>query len=98
MKRSHALIVLLVLIGSTVVSSLYGYGSAKARVDADLRQALALTMQEQPSDVITADTIRVFNSHLQMAELRGRHTGRRHAPAPLPLLRPLFRGHGVQPL
>ena len=40
MKRSHALIVLLVLIGSTVVSSLYGYGSAKARVDADLRQAL----------------------------------------------------------
>lgn len=74
MKRSHALIVLLVLIGSTVVSSLHGYGSAKARVDADLRQALALTMQEQPSDVITADTIRVFNSHLQMAELRGRAT------------------------
>ena len=74
MKRSHALIVLLVLIGSTVVSSLYGYGSAKARVDADLRQALALTMQEQPSDVITADTIRVFNSHLQMAvDTRQRH-------------------------
>ena len=74
MKRSHALIVLLVLIGSTVVSSLHGYSSAKARVDADLRQALALTMQEQPADVITADTIRVCNSHLQITELRGRAT------------------------
>ena len=37
-------------------------------------RALAITMQEQQSDVISQDTIRTFNSHLQIAELRGKAT------------------------
>ena len=74
MKRSHALIVLLLLIGSTIASSLRGYYTTKTEVETDMQRALALTMQEQPSNVITADTIRTFNSHLQLAELRGRAT------------------------
>ena len=37
-------------------------------------RALAITMQEQHSDVINQDTIRIFNSHLQIAALRGKAT------------------------
>ena len=40
-------------------------------VNEDMDRALAITMQEQQSDVISVDTIRVFNSHLQMEALRG---------------------------
>ena len=36
-----------------------------------MSQALALALDEQQSDVISADTIRVFNSHLQLNQLRG---------------------------
>lgn len=74
MKRSHALLVLFLLVGSAVASCLHGYSATKTVVECDMERALALTMQEQPSDVITADTIRVFNSHLQLSELRGRAT------------------------
>ena len=41
-------------------------------VNEDMDRALAIAMQEQQSDVISVDTIRVFNSHLQMEALRGR--------------------------
>ena len=37
-------------------------------------RALALTMQEQQSDVISRDTIRTFNSYLRISELRGKAT------------------------
>lgn len=37
-------------------------------------RALAITMLEQQNDVISQDTIRSFNSHLQIAELRGKAT------------------------
>ena len=37
-------------------------------------RALAITMQEQQSDVISQDTIRTFNSHLQIVALRGKAT------------------------
>lgn len=40
-------------------------------VNEDMDRALAITMQEQQSDVISVDTIRVFNSHLQLEALRG---------------------------
>jgi hypothetical protein len=38
----------------------------------DMDRALAITMQEQHSDVINQDTIRIFNSHLQIAASESR--------------------------
>ena len=43
-------------------------------VNEDMDRALALALEEQQSDVISQDTIRTFNSHLQIAELRGKAT------------------------
>ena len=40
-------------------------------VTEDVNQALAKALDEQQSDVISADTIQVFNSHLQIEGLRG---------------------------
>ena len=37
-----------------------------------ITKALALALDEQKSDVISADTIKVFNSHLQLEQLRGK--------------------------
>jgi hypothetical protein len=39
-----------------------------------MSQALSLALAKQQSDVITQDTIRTFNSNLQIAELRGKAT------------------------
>lgn len=38
----------------------------------DMNNALSQTLAEQQSDVISSDTIRVFNSHLQLEPLRGK--------------------------
>ena len=43
-------------------------------VSEDMDRALTLALEEQKSDVISQDTIRTFNSHLQIVELRGRAT------------------------
>ena len=40
----------------------------------DMAQALEQTIAEQQSDVISQDTVRIFNSHLQLTDLRGRAT------------------------
>jgi hypothetical protein len=39
-----------------------------------MSQALSAALAQQQSDVITQDTIRTFNSNLQIAELRGKAT------------------------
>ena len=41
-------------------------------VTADMNQALAKALDEQQTDVISADTIQVFNRHLQIEELKGK--------------------------
>ena len=74
MKQRYAVIVLFALI---ITSALTGYGSYKSTsrmVNEDMGRALALALEEQQSDVISQDTIRKFNSHLQIAELRGKAT------------------------
>ena len=52
--------------------SLSSYKATEELVTEDMNQALAKTLDEQQSDVISADTIQVFNSHLRMEALRGR--------------------------
>lgn len=74
MKQQYAVIVLFALILVSSLTSLDSYRSTSQRVSEDMDRALAITMLEQQSDVISQDTIRTFNSHLQIAELRGKAT------------------------
>ncbi len=72
MKQQYAVIVLFALIVASTLTSLDSFRSTRRMVNEDMDRALAIAMQEQQSDVISVDTIRVFNSHLQMEALRGR--------------------------
>ena len=74
MKQKYALAVLFALILVSSLTSFGCYNSTSRQVNEDMNRALSLTMQEQQSDVITQDTIRTFNSHLQIAALRGKAT------------------------
>ena len=74
MKQKYAVVVLFALIITSSFTSLDSYRSASRMVNEDLDRALALTLEEQQSNVISQDTIRTFNSHLQIVELRGKAT------------------------
>ena len=74
MKQRHAVIVLFALIISSSFTSFSSYKSTSMMVSEDMDRALTLALEEQKSDVISQDTIRTFNSHLQIVELRGRAT------------------------
>ena len=74
MKQRHAVIVLLALIIASSLTSFSSYSATSRLVSEDMDRALALALEEQQSDVISQDTIRTFNSHLQIAELRGKAT------------------------
>jgi len=74
MKQKYAVIILFTLIVASSLTSLRNYKMTEQRVNDDMQQALALTMAQQQSDVISQDTVRTFNRHLQIAALRGRAT------------------------
>jgi hypothetical protein len=74
MKHYHTLIVFLLLIVPSIVVGIHDYKQTEQSIEQDLQQALAQTLQENQGDVITADTIRTFNRHLQLPELRGKAT------------------------
>ena len=74
MKQKHSVIILLVLIMASGLTSLRSYQAMERLVTSDMSSALAQTLEEQQSDVISCDTIRVFNSHLKLEQLRGRAT------------------------
>ena len=71
-KQRYSVLVLFVLLIASSLTSLDRFRTTSRMVEEDMDQALAKTLEEQQSDVISADTIRVFNSHLQMKELRGK--------------------------
>ena len=71
MKQRYAVVVLFVLITASSMASLTSYRATEQLVTDDMNQALAKALAEQQSDVISADTIQVFNSHLQIEGLRG---------------------------
>ena len=71
MKQKYAVIVFLMLIGASGLTSFSSYSATERLVEDDMSQALALTLDEQQSDVISADTIKVFNSYLQLDALKG---------------------------
>ena len=74
MKQQYAVIVLFALFLASGLTSLDRYRATRHVVHEDMDRALAITMQEQQSDIISIDTLRTFNSHLQIAELRGKAT------------------------
>ena len=74
MKQKYLVLVLFSLIIASSATSLSSYRATEQVVNNDLSQALSQALAEQQSDVITQDTIRTFNSHLQIAELRGKAT------------------------
>lgn len=71
MKHHLPIFVFLMLIVPSVAVGIHDYKATERSIEQDMQQALALTLSEKQSDVVTADTIRTFNSHLQWAELRG---------------------------
>ena len=73
-QQQFAVIVLFALIIASGLTSFSSYSSTSRLVCEDMDRALALALEEQQSDVINQDTIRTFNNHLQIAELRGKAT------------------------
>ena len=74
MKQKYLVLVLFSLIITSSATSFSSYRSTEQMVESDLNQALTQALAQQQSDVITQDTIRTFNSHLQIAELREKAT------------------------
>lgn len=72
MKQRYAVVVLFALIVVSGLTSLTSYRTTEELLTADMDQALAKALDRQQSDVISADTIKVFNSYLQTSALRGR--------------------------
>ena len=71
MKQQYAVVVLFALIIASSLMSLTSYKTTEKLVTEDVNQALAKALEEQQSDVISADTIQVFNKYLQIERLRG---------------------------
>ena len=74
MKQRYAVIVLFAMIIASSLTSIGSYSATERLVSEDMDRALALALEEQQSDVISQDTIRTFNNHLQITELRGKAT------------------------
>ena len=74
MKPQYAAVVLFLLFMASSLASIGSFQSTSRMVNEDMDRALALTMAEQQSNVISQDTIQKFNHHLQIAELRGKAT------------------------
>ena len=72
MKQKYLVIMLFGLIVASGATSFESYRTTERLIENDMSQALASALAMQQSNVITQDTIRSFNSHLQMAELRGK--------------------------
>lgn len=71
MKQQYAVVVLFAMIVASSMVSLTSYRTTEKLVNEDMSQALAKALDEQQSDVISADTIQVFNHHLKIDGLRG---------------------------
>ena len=74
MKHRYAMLVLLALLITSLFTSYHSYRATANWVNKSMDRALALTMAEQQTAAINQDTIRVFNSHLQVEKLRGKAT------------------------
>ncbi len=70
MKHQYVIVLFALIITSSMVS-FTSYRATEHEINEDMSQALALALDEQQSDVISADTIQVFNRYLRIEALRG---------------------------
>ncbi len=70
MKKTPAIIVFLSLIIPSILFGCFNYSLAKDSIIEDMNQALAKTLLYEKLDKITPDTLRVFKSNLQIAQLK----------------------------
>ena len=71
MKQKYAVVILFSLICASGLTSFKSYRATERVVAEDMTNALTKALAEQQSDVISSDTIRVFNSYLKLELLRG---------------------------
>ena len=71
MKQKYAVVILFSLICASGLTSFNSYRATERVVAEDMTNALTKALAEQQSDVISSDTIRVFNSYLKLELLRG---------------------------
>lgn len=64
------LILFVLLVGASLVTGIYSYRRAARGIASDVDRALALTLCELPTDVVTVDTIRCYRSHIECEEVR----------------------------
>ena len=72
MKQRLPIVVLFALIVASSLFSLNSYRTTEVMVTEEMNQALAKALEEQQSEVSSADTIRVFNNYLQTEDLKGK--------------------------
>ena len=72
MKPRYSVIILLALIVASGLTGYHSYSTTRQLVTQDMNDALARTLEQQQTNVISADTIRVFNNYLQLEQLRGK--------------------------
>lgn len=68
--RKLPLVVFLSLVVSALLASLGSCHLQARSIDNDVRLALSQTLQERPTYVVDADTIRVYRSYITVAEVR----------------------------
>ena len=71
MNQKYAVVILFCLICASGLTSFGSYRATERLVAEDMACALTKALAEQQSDVISTDTIRVFNSYLKLEQLRG---------------------------
>ena len=69
MKKLPFVIFVFIML-CALCSSISSYKSTVNGITRDVNNALELTLAEMPTDVINADTIRCYRSHLTIAELK----------------------------
>lgn len=69
MKKLPFVIFVFIMLGA-LCSSVGSYKSAENKITRDVNNALKLTLAELQTDVVNADTIRCYRSHLTIAELK----------------------------
>lgn len=70
MRPYHSMLVFLFFAISSALAGMKSYDDARQLADADLQQALSVTLAQQDRFVITPDTIANYRSHLAIGELR----------------------------
>lgn len=69
MKKLPFIIFLAFVVGA-VITGIGNYKATESQIRQDVQKALAMTMKELPCDKVDADTIRLYRSHITIAQVR----------------------------